>query len=77
MQSQPMVCQVHTGEYVSLFAARKTDYAACHPRKTTTYILHVVPITARTRDRRKSTGKKKQRREKKIVERKFKKVKNE
>ena len=34
------------------------------------YILHTVPITTHTHDRRKSTGKKKQRKEKKIKERK-------
>ena len=39
--SQPTMCQVHTGAYVSLLAPGKTDYTACHPRKTTTYILHV------------------------------------
>ena len=41
------MCQVHTGAYVSLLARGKTDYTGCHPRKTTTYILHVliVPIT--------------------------------
>ena len=69
--SQPTMCQVHTGAYVSLLAPGKTDYdTACHPRKTTTYILHVVPITTHTHDRRKSIGKKKQRKEKKIKERK-------
>ena len=62
------MCQVHTGAYVSLLASRKTDYTACHSRKTTTYILHVVPITTHTHDRRKSIGKKKQRKEKKIKE---------
>ena len=51
------MCQVHTGAYVSLLAPGKTDYTACHPRKTTTYILHVVSITTHTHDRRKSTGK--------------------
>ena len=57
------MCQVHTGAYVSLLAPGKTDYTACHPRKTTTYILHVVPITTHTHDRRKSIGKNKQRKE--------------
>ena len=47
------------GTYVSLLAPGKTDYAACHPRKTTKYILHVVSITTHTHDRRKSIGKKK------------------
>ena len=64
------MCQVHTGTYVSLLAHGKTDYTACHPRKTTTYILHVVPITTHTHDRRKSIGEKKQRKEKIIKERK-------
>ena len=58
MGSQPRMCQVHTGAYVSLLAPGKTVYTACHPRKTTTYILHVVPITTHTHDRRKSIGKK-------------------
>ena len=52
------MCQVHTGAYVSLLAPGKPDYTACHPRKTTTYILHVVPITKHTHDRRKSIGRK-------------------
>ena len=34
--SQSTMCQVHTGAYVSLLAPGKTDYTACHPRKTTT-----------------------------------------
>ena len=54
------MCQVHTGAYVSLLAPGKTDYTACHPRKTTTYILHVVPITTHTHDRLKSIRKSKQ-----------------
>ena len=70
------MCQVHTGAYVSLLAPGKTDYTACHPRKATTYTLHVVPITTHTHDRRKSIGKKKQRKEKKIKQRKGKKVKD-
>ena len=53
--------------------AWKTDYTACQPRKTTTYILHVVFKTTHTHDRRKSIGKKKQRQENKIKERKEKK----
>ena len=55
------MCQVHTGAYVSLLAPGKTDDTACHPRKTTTYILHVVSITTHTHDRRKPIGKKKKR----------------
>ena len=57
------MCKVHTGAYVSLLAPGEIDYTACHPRKTTTYILHVVPITTHTHDRRKSIGEKKQRKE--------------
>ena len=38
--SQSTKCQVHTGSYVSLLEPGKTDYTACHPKKTTTYILH-------------------------------------
>ena len=53
------MCQVHTGAYVSLLAPGKTDYTACHPRKTPTYILHVVPITTNTHGRRKLIGEKK------------------
>ena len=68
--SQSTMCQVHTGAHVSLLAPGKTDYTACHPRKTTTYILHVVYITTHTHDRCKSIGKKKHRKEKKIKERK-------
>ena len=64
------MCQVHTGAYVSLLAPGKTDYTACNPRKTTTCILHVVPIITHTHDKRKSIEKKKQRKEKKIKERK-------
>ena len=68
--SQSTMCQVYTGAYVSLLAPRKTDYTACHPRKTTTYILHVVSITTHTHDRLKSIGKKKQITNKKRKERK-------
>ena len=57
--SQPTMCQVHTGAYVPRLAPGKTDYTACHPRKTTTYRSHVVPITTHTHDRRKSVRKKK------------------
>ena len=64
------MCQVHSGAYVSLLALEKTDYVACHPRKTTTYILQVVSVTTHTHNRRKSIGKKKQR-TKKRKERKW------
>ena len=66
--SQPAMCQVHAGAHVSLLAPGKTDYTACPPRKTTTYISHVVPTTTHTHDRRKPIGKKKQRKEKKTKE---------
>ena len=71
------MCQVHIGAYASLLAPGKTDYNACHPRKTATYILHIVPITTHTHDRRKSIGKKetKERKEHKGKERKDKKSK--
>ena len=58
--SQSTVCQVHTGAYFSLLVPGKTDYTACHPRKTTTYTSHVVSITTHTHDRRKSLGEQKQ-----------------
>ena len=54
------MCQVHTGAYVSSLTPGETEYSDCHPRKTTTYILHVVSITAHTHDRRKSIGEKNQ-----------------
>ena len=57
------MCQVKTGAYVALFAPGKIDYTACHPGKTTTYILLVVPVTTHTHVRRKSIGNKKQRKE--------------
>ena len=60
------MCQVQAGAYVSLFTPGETKYSDCHPRKTTTYILHVVSITTHTHDRRKSIGENKQRKEKKI-----------
>ena len=63
--------------YVSLLAPEKTDYTACHPRKTTTYTLHVVSITTHTHDKRKSIGKKEQRTNKKKKDRKEKRRKSE
>ena len=71
--SQPTTCKVHTGAYVSLLAPGQNDsYTAFHPRKSTTYILHVVPITTHTHERRKSFGKKKRskKKEDKGIERK-------
>ena len=41
---------VHTSHYSRL--EKTTIYTACHPRKTTTNILHVVSITTHTHDRR-------------------------
>ena len=70
IESQPRMCQVRTGAYVSLLAPGQTEFTACHPRKTTTYILHVVSITTHTHDRCKPIGKKKQRKVKKIKEKK-------
>ena len=46
--SQSTMCQVHTGAYISLLTPGETNYSDCHPRKTTTYILHVVSITTHT-----------------------------
>ena len=43
------MCQVHTTAFVALLAPKKTYYTACHPgENTTTYVLHVVPITTHT-----------------------------
>ena len=65
------MCQVHTGAYVSSLAPGKNDYnTACHPRKTTTYVLHVVSISTHTHDRRKSIGRKKNETKKKQERRK-------
>ena len=58
------MCQVHTGAYVSLLAPGKTNYTACHPRKTTTHILHVVSITTHTHNRRKVNWQKETNKEK-------------
>ena len=38
------MCQVHTGAYISLLPLAKIYYTSCHSRKTTTYIVHVVPL---------------------------------
>ena len=57
--------------------SRLENTISCHPRNTTSYILHVVLITTHTHDRRKSNGKKKQRKEKKTKESKEKKAKND
>ena len=55
---------MHTSTHYSRLE-KPTIYTDCHPRKTTTYTLHVVSITTHTHDRRKSIGEKKQRKEKK------------
>ena len=59
------MCQVNTGTYISLLAPEKPDYIACHPEKTTTYILHVVPITTHTHVKLKTIGKNKKRKKRK------------
>ena len=73
--SQSTMCQVQAGAYVSLFTPGETKYSDCHPRKTTTYILHVVSITAHTHDMHKDIGEKetKKRKEDKGKEREEKK----
>ena len=66
--SQSTMCQVQTGAYVSLLTPGESKYSDCHPRKTTTYLLHVVSITTHTHDKRKPIGEKKQGKEKNIKE---------
>ena len=51
------MCQVHIGAYVSLLEPEKNDYTACCTGKTTTFILHGVPITTHMHVRLKSIGK--------------------
>ena len=72
------MCQVQAGAYVSLLTPGETKYSGCHPRKTTTYIFHVVSITTHTHDRHKSIGGKetKKRKEDNGKERKEKKKRN-
>ena len=70
IEGRATMCQAHTGACVSLAAPGKTDYIDCHPGKTATYRLHVVPITTHTHDRRKSINETKQRKEKKRKKRK-------
>ena len=53
-----MVCQVQAGAYASLLTPGETKFSDCHPKNTTTYILHVVSITTHTHGRRKSIGEK-------------------
>ena len=56
--SQPTMCQVHTGTYVSLLAPGKTEYTACRPEKITTYqvcmytCMHVYMYVFHTLDNR-------------------------
>ena len=73
--SQSTMCQVQAGAYVSLLTPGENKYSDCHPRKTTTYMFHVVSITAHTYDRRKSIGEKETKKRKKIKERKEKRQK--
>ena len=54
--------QVHTGACGSLLAPEKAECTARHPRKTTTCILHVEPVTTHTTDAS-QLDKKKQRKE--------------
>ena len=65
------MCQAHTGTYLALLAPENTDYTGCHPENTTTYILHVVPITTHTHIRLESTGKKKKKKRKDRKDRKI------
>ena len=60
------MCQVHTGAHSSHYSRlRKTDYnTACHPGKTTTYILHTWYLSTHTHVRLKS-GKKETKKRKK------------
>ena len=80
IRRQSTMCQVQAGAYVSLLTPGETKYSDCPPRKTTTYILHVVSTTTttHTHDRRKSIGEKetKKRKEDKGKERKEKKKRN-
>ena len=65
------MCQVRTGAHVSLLAPGKTGYIRLPPKKDyhVQTILHVVPFTTHTHDRRKSIGKK-NKEKKKMKERK-------
>ena len=72
------MCQVHTGAYVSLLAPGKTDYTACHPRKTTTYnitrsIYHYTYARQTQVNWKKETKKEKEIKERKEKRRKRKK----
>ena len=63
IESQPTICQVHTGAYVHTRGC-KNRLHRLHPEKTTTYTLRAVPITTHAHIRLKSIGKKR-RKEKK------------
>ena len=75
--SQSTMCQVQAGAYVSLLTPGETKYSDCHPRKTTTYTLHVVSITTHTHDRRKSIGEKETKKRKEDKGKNIKEKKNE
>ena len=75
--SQSKMCQVQAGAYVSLLTSGETRYSDCHPRKTTTYILHVVSITTHTHDRRESIREKETTKRKEDKGKERKKKKNE
>ena len=45
------------GPYVRRTTPEKKHYTACDPENTTTYMLHVVPITTHTRVRLKAIEK--------------------
>ena len=63
--------QVQAGAYVSLLTPGGTKNSDCHPRRTTTYILHVVYITPHTHNRHvKSIGEQETKKENKIKEKK-------
>ena len=62
------MCQVHTGAFVSLLAPGKTDYTACHPRKTTTYSnlsLRIRTTDASQLEKKNKENKRRNRKEKK------------
>ena len=66
-----MMCQVHTGPYVSLLTPGETDYTnytACRTRKATTYIYSIYHYAYARQTQ--VIGEKKQRKEKNIKERK-------
>ena len=69
--SQPTMCQVHTGAYVSLLAPGKTDYTACHPRNTThVYIARSTyryAYARQTQVNRKKETKKRKDKKRKVV----------